>query len=81
MNKKIILYIIIGLIFLMPIISIEALTPWVVALFFIHKSIKEFKAKETLKPICFNMIYCGGIILMYNIIARYIEYILIKAWL
>lgn len=81
MNKKVILYITIGLIFLMPIISIESVIPWVVAFFFINKSIKRFKANDELKFIWFNMIYCGGIILIYNIIARYLEGLLIKIWL
>ena len=81
MNKKAVLNILIGIMFIMPIISIEDIVPWVVALFFIHRSIKGFKTKEVLKPAFLNTIYCGGIILVYNIIARYIEGIFIKAWL
>lgn len=81
MNNKIIEKILIVILFLMPIISIEAIIPWALALFFIHKSIKEFKVKEELKPIILNTFYCGGFILLYNILARYIESLLVKAWL
>ncbi|MGG7176323.1 hypothetical protein ACQPU1_01930 [Clostridium paraputrificum] len=81
MNKKVVLNILIGIMFIMPIISIEDIVPWVVALFFIHRSIKGFKIKDELKPILLNTLYCGGIILVYNVLARYIESALIKAWM
>lgn len=81
MNNKVIKKILIVIMFLMPIVSIEALIPWALALFFIHRSIKRFKIKEELKPIILNTIYCGGFILLYNIFARYIETVLVKAWL
>ncbi|VYU01528.1 hypothetical protein [Clostridium tertium] len=81
MNNKVVLKILIVIMFIMPIVSIEDIVPWAIALFFIHKSIKGFKAKDDLKPIILNTVYCGGIIFFYNVIARYIENILIKAWL
>lgn len=81
MNNKVMLKLFIALMFLMPIISIEDIIPWALALFFIHKSIKVFKVKEELKPIILNTVYCGGAILLYNIFVRYIESLLVKAWL
>ena len=81
MNNKVILKIFIVIMFLMPIISIEDIIPWALAFFFIHKSIKGFKVKEELKPIILNTVYCGGSILLYNIFVRYIESVLVKAWL
>lgn len=81
MNKKFILYMIVALIFLMPIISIEAFTPWVVAVFFINNSIEEFKLNTKISMLSLNVIYCGVIILCFNIITKYIESIMIQAWL
>ncbi|MGL5086300.1 MAG: hypothetical protein ACRC68_11400 [Clostridium sp.] len=81
MNKKFLLYIIVALIFLMPIISIEGAIPWVVSLFFINKCIKEFKLNTKLNALSLNVLYCGIVILSYNIIARYIESIMIRAWM
>lgn len=81
MNNKVVLRIFIVIMFLMPIISIEDIIPWTLALFFIHKSIKSFKIKEELNPIILNTFYCGVSILLYNIFVRYIESILVKAWL
>ena len=81
MNKKVVSYILIGLMFLMPIISIEDIIPWIVALFFINKSIKEFKINNQIKSTFLNFVYCGGLIFIFNIGAKYIEGILIKAWL
>lgn len=81
MNNKVMLKLFIVIMFLMPIISIEDIIPWALSLFFIHKSIKGFKVKEELKPIILNTVYCGGSILLYNIFVRYIESVLVKAWL
>lgn len=81
MNNKVILKIFILIMFLMPILSIEDIIPWALALFFIHKSIKVFKVKEELRPIILNTVYCVGSILLYNIFVRSIENILVKAWL
>lgn len=81
MNNKVMLKIFIVIMFLMPILSIEDIIPWALALFFIHKSIKVFKVKEELRPIILNIVYCGGSILLYNIFVRSIENILVKAWL
>lgn len=81
MNNKVIQKIFIVIMLLMPIVSIEDIIPWALALFFIHKSIRGFKVKEELKPIILNTVYCGVSILLYNIFVRYIESILIKAWM
>ncbi|MBD7911480.1 MULTISPECIES: hypothetical protein [Clostridium] len=81
MTKKIILYILIGLCFIMPMISVEGIIPWIIAIFLISRSFKAFKEKKNLKPVILNTIYCGGLILIYNVLARNIERILVKMWM
>ena len=81
MNKKVILNICILLMFLMPIISIEDIVIWIVALYFIHRSIKKFRGNTQLKPVIINTVVCSVIIVSYNVIVRYIEEILVKLWL
>lgn len=81
MNKKWIKYFLIGLCVLFPIMSIEDIIPWVVSLYFIHKSVKIMKEKDDIKPIVINTILSGIIILGYNIITRTIEAYLVKMWL
>lgn len=81
MNKRLILYILIGVCFIMPIISVEGIIPWIVALFFIHRIIEKFKVKENIKMSILNTLYCGAIILVYNILGSWIEKILVKLWM
>lgn len=80
MNKKIILYILSFICFLMPIISVEGLLPWIVAIFLINRSFKYFKKDENIKVVLLNTIYCALIILSYNILGRFIEKVLVKLW-
>jgi hypothetical protein len=65
----------------MPIISVEGLVPWTVALFFIHRIIKKFKAEENMKIVILNAFLCGSIILIYNILGTWIETILVNLWM
>lgn len=81
MNKNWIKYFLIGLCVLFPIISIEDIIPWVVSLYFIHKSCKAMKIRNDIKPILINTLLSGGIILVYNIITRGVESYLVKMWL
>lgn len=80
MNKKIILYILSFACFLMPIISVEGIIPWIVAIFLINKSFKYFKNHENIKGVVLNTIYCALIIISYNILGKFIEKILVKLW-
>lgn len=78
MNKRFILYILLGGCFIMPIISVEGLTPWIVAIFFMYRIVKKFNVKENIKIAIINTIYCGSIILVYNVLGRWLEKILVK---
>lgn len=80
MNKKIILAICVIIMFIMPILSVEDIFIWIISIFFINKSIKVFKNKNSLKPVIINTTVCCLLIVLYNVIARYIEDILIKMW-
>ena len=80
MNKKIILAICVIIMFIMPILSVEDIFIWIISIFFISKSIKVFKNKNSLKPVIINTTICFLLIVLYNVIARYIEDILIKMW-
>lgn len=81
MNKKWIKYFLISLCVLFPILSVEDIIPWVVSLYFIHKSCKFMKISNDIKPILINTILSGGIILGYNIITKIAENYLVKMWL
>lgn len=81
MNKRYVLYILIGLMFIMPILAIEDIVPWVTSLLLIHKSIKSFKDNNSLKPVVKNTIIAGIIIFIYNFGARYVQEVLSKMWL
>ena len=81
LNKKYVFYILIIAIFSFPILSIEDIIPWGVALFFIHRSIKTFRENEKLRPVVNNTLLAGGIILVYNVITRVIENYLVRMWL
>lgn len=71
MNKKIILYALIAIMFIMPIVSIEDIIPWVVTIFFINLSVRRFKVKDSIKPVVINTVFCGVIIVVYNVLAIY----------
>lgn len=79
-NKKAVLYLLATAMFIMPIVSLEDIVPWVVAIFFINKSFKAFKANGTIKPVAIYTLYCGGIILAYNLATLYVESIVVKLW-
>ena len=78
MIKNIVKILLIVLCFIFPIISIEDIVPWVVALVFIHRSVKIFNKDGSIKNIAINTLYAGGIILIYNVLARVIEAYLVK---
>lgn len=78
MIKKVLIGVLIGLCIIFPIISIEDLIPWVVALIFVHKSCKIVGKDNDVKLIAINTALCGGIILAFNIVARAIEDYLVK---
>lgn len=80
MSRKTVLYLLAATMFIMPIVSIEDIIPWVVAIFFINKSFKAFKANGTIKPVAIYTLYCGGIILSYNLLTLYVESIVVKLW-
>lgn len=80
MNKKIILAICVIIMFIMPILSVEDIFIWIISLFFINKSIKTFKKEDNLKAVIINTTVCCFVIILYNVLARYIEDILIKMW-
>ncbi|MDS0524384.1 hypothetical protein NNC19_01760 [Clostridium sp. SHJSY1] len=80
-KKNILLYILCGICFVMPIISVEGLIPWVIAIFLISKNFKKFKENNSIKPVVLNTIYCMGLIFIYNILARNIEKILVKMFM
>jgi hypothetical protein len=65
----------------MPILSVEALIPWIIAIFFISKNFKQFKNNESIKQVILNTIYCGVSILVFNVLARNIEKILVKMFM
>ena len=79
-NKKI-MYLLIALCFIMPIISVEGIIPWIVSLTFIHLSFKQFEKSNNIKKVVYKTLYCGSIILLYNVIGRYIEKILVDMWM
>lgn len=78
MIKNIVKILLIVLCFIFPIISIEDIVPWVVSLVFIHRSVKSFNKDGSIKNIAINTLYAGGIILIYNVLARVIEAYLVK---
>ena len=78
MIKKILIGLLIGLCIIFPIISIEDLIPWVIALIFVHKSCKIIGKDNDIKRIAMNTALCGGIILAFNIVAKIIESYLVK---
>lgn len=80
MNKKVILVICVIIMFIMPILSVEDIFIWIISLFFINKSIKTFKKEDNLKAVIINTTVCCFVIILYNVLARYIEDILIKMW-
>lgn len=80
-RKTIGLYILCAICFIMPILSVEGLIPWIIAIFFISRNFKKFKDKSDIKIVLLNTIYCGGLIIVYNILARNIERILVKMFM
>ena len=80
MNKKVILVICVIIMFIMPILSVEDIFIWIISLFFINKSIKTFKKEDNLTAVIINTTVCCFVIILYNVLARYIEDILIKMW-
>lgn len=73
MKNKYIFYGLILISLAFPIFLIEDIIPWGVCLYFVHKSIKEFKENNALKGPIKNTLYTGGIILIYHVVVRAIE--------
>lgn len=78
MIKKILIGVLIGLCILFPIISVEDIIPWTIALIFVHKSCKVIGQGKDIQKIAINTILCGGSILVFNIVTEVIEQYLVK---
>lgn len=73
MKNKYIFYGLILISLAFPIFLIEDIVPWGVCLYFINKSIKEFRECNDLKGPIKNTVLTGGIILIYHFVVRAIE--------
>ena len=72
MNKKIYILSIVPLIF--PILSREDIIPWLVALFFINKSIQAIKSNINVnRKLVVNITSSGALILAFNLLASAIQ--------